>query len=88
MLPRAPPVTRWDLHLVLYDDGDAKWHDLGHEELHGQLCWLDAAATPSPKKRKRLAAEPAATVEATDARGVAAATRGPNGNALVPNLQR
>ena len=30
-------------HLVHYDDGDTKWHNLGHEEYYGQLRWLDQA---------------------------------------------
>ena len=29
-------------HLVKYDDGDAKWHDLLTEETTGSLEWVDA----------------------------------------------
>ena len=36
-------------HLVVYEDGDVKWHDLGSEEFHGQLEWVDKRAV----KRKR-----------------------------------
>ena len=36
-----------DKHYILYEDGDAKWHDLGHEEVHGQLRWLDTSLSAS-----------------------------------------
>lgn len=36
-----------DKHYILYEDGDAKWHDLRHEEVHGQLRWLDVSSSSS-----------------------------------------
>ena len=27
-------------HLIKYDDGEQRWHDLADEEAHGQLRWL------------------------------------------------
>ena len=37
------------VHLVKYDDGDQRRHDITSEEANGQLRWLSAAA---PEKRK------------------------------------
>ena len=33
------------LHFVKYDDGDVKWHNLRHEEVLGQLIWLDTTSS-------------------------------------------
>ena len=51
-------------HFVKYDDGDVKWHNLGHEDAHKQLQWLDAeqptkkcSEPKSLPKRKRADAE-------------------------------
>lgn len=39
-------------HLVAYDDGDIKWHNLGNEEVHEQLKWVDLPSSPPKRKRK------------------------------------
>ena len=39
-------------HLLHYDDGEVKWHDLAHEEHHGQLKWIDVVA-PAQRRRPR-----------------------------------
>ena len=44
-------------HLVRYDDGDQRSHDLADEETNGQLRWLsessDAEGQPPPSRRQR-----------------------------------
>ena len=47
-------------HGVAYEDGDFKWHDLKHEEIHSQLKWLDE---PAAIKKPKLTVEPANIIE-------------------------
>ena len=50
------PCNRPPTHLVKYDDGDQKEHDLEHENEHGHLQWVSGAEIiPTPKKRKAAA---------------------------------
>lgn len=37
-------------HLVIYDDGDQKWHELDDEKRHGQLKWLDDGKAAAQKR--------------------------------------
>ena len=48
------------VHLVKYDDGDQRWHDITSEEANGQLRWLPAAAPEKSKSNpsKRAAENP------------------------------
>jgi hypothetical protein len=43
----AAPLDR---HLVKYDDGESKWHDLSAEQAAGQLVWLQEGAESNGTK--------------------------------------
>ena len=45
-------------HRIVYDDGDMKAHDLGDEERHGQLRWLDQARAAADMDTTRVEEDP------------------------------
>lgn len=45
-------------HHVLYEDGDVKWHNLRHEEEHGQLRWTASAREKAPPSKRARAPPP------------------------------